>query len=295
MTHPDTGSYSDYHKSEGTYAHGGPTHDMAVPKSRKGEHIDAHRHLATDGVTVHEGRAGVYCSECHTIPVDPRHMRVGGSLVAEGHNRKADKLVEAGLLDPQDAADGDFVDELYRAAKEAGKEEPKCTCEGLPGRVCKVHGDPTPGVPPEVSNAIRQGQWHTCEYENPAQCGWPGHRIGAIYTRTKTTETVDKAPLYDAVKPPHYARGPKLKLDIGSRITMGQSKFEYVVNCIDVMRHIRDPRLATAFKYLWRVAFGGKREPGETREQSEIDRRDLESAIWYLKDYLDNPVNDSNT
>ena len=95
---------------------------------------------------------------------------------------------------------------------------------------------------------------------------------------------------YDAVNPPHYRRGPVIKVDIGENITKGISTFERVIHCIEVMRHIKDPRLATAFKYLWRVAFGGKKEPGDPRPQAEIDSRDIKSAIWYLQDWLDNPT-----
>lgn len=70
--------------------------------------------------------------------------------------------------------------------------------------------------------------------------------------------------------PPHYSRGPTIK--IGSKAI--------VITCIQVMRWIKDARLATAFKYIWRVAFGGK----------ENDREDIQKAIWYLNDWLENKV-----
>ena len=92
---------------------------------------------------------------------------------------------------------------------------------------------------------------------------------------------------YDAVEPPHYKRGPTIKVDITAQISRGAHFLDRVVQCIEVMRHIKDPRLATAFKYIWRVAFGGKREPGETRDQREIDERDIKSAIYYLQDWVD--------
>ena len=60
--------------------------------------------------------------------------------------------------------------------------------------------------------------------------------------------------------PPHY-RGPGIE-------------------CIRVIRHIKDMRLANAMKYIWRVAFGGKGN----------DRQDIEKAMWYLKDWLEYPV-----
>jgi hypothetical protein len=61
--------------------------------------------------------------------------------------------------------------------------------------------------------------------------------------------------------PPHYTRGP-------------------AIECIEVVRHITDFRLANAMKYIWRVAFGGK----------DNDNEDIDKAIWYLQDYLDHEV-----
>lgn len=96
---------------------------------------------------------------------------------------------------------------------------------------------------------------------------------------------------YDAVNPPHYQRGPVVKGDIGSNITKGIGAWTYAIKCIDVMRAIKDPRLATAFKYIWRVAFGGKCEPGmEQATQRERDERDINSAVWYLQDWLNHEV-----
>ena len=124
-------------------------------------------------------------------------------------------------------------------------------------------------------------------------CRWCGGAQFAAIHQGKARGTVimevdDKE--YDAVEPPHFKRGPEIKVDITSVISQGAHSIQRVVNCIEVMRHIKDPRLATAFKYVWRVAFGGKREPGETRSQREIDVRDIESAIWYLQDWIDNPT-----
>lgn len=70
--------------------------------------------------------------------------------------------------------------------------------------------------------------------------------------------------------PPHYTRGPVI---YWGTIQMN-------IECIQVIRHIKDVRLATAVKYIWRVAFGGK----------ENDRQDIEKAIFYLNDWLDNPI-----
>lgn len=91
---------------------------------------------------------------------------------------------------------------------------------------------------------------------------------------------------YDAVEPPHYQRGPVVKGHIGSNITMGKGEYSHAVQCIEVMEAMQDPRLATAFKYIWRVAFGGKKEPWDSRSQQEIDVRDIKSAIWYLERFV---------
>ena len=75
----------------------------------------------------------------------------------------------------------------------------------------------------------------------------------------------------DWVNPPHYRRGPKLKIADG---------VWKMVECIDVVRAIPDYRLANAIRYIWRVAFGGKWNNNE----------DIRKAVWYLNDFLDNPI-----
>lgn len=72
--------------------------------------------------------------------------------------------------------------------------------------------------------------------------------------------------------PPHYTRGPRIQ----AHRAWGAGGS--VIECIEVIRHITDFRLATAMKYIWRVAFGGK----------DNDREDIQKAIWYLTDWLDN-------
>ena len=61
--------------------------------------------------------------------------------------------------------------------------------------------------------------------------------------------------------------------------SIGQKVF-LRIECIDVIRHVKDMRLANAMKYIWRVAFGGKRN----------DQQDIQKAIWYLNDWLENKV-----
>lgn len=115
----------------------------------------------------------------------------------------------------------------------------------------------------------------------------PAEMLQGGYARQSTTWGSE----YDAVNPPHYQRGPVLHLDVGEQITRGISRFKHTVTCIEVMRAIKDPRLATAFKYIWRVAFGGKCEPGmEQATQRERDERDINSAVWYLQDWLNHEV-----
>lgn len=78
----------------------------------------------------------------------------------------------------------------------------------------------------------------------------------------------------DWVNPQHYRRGPLV------RFTVGQFVSERVVECIEVVRHVPDFRLANAIRYIWRVAFGGKWD----------DNEDIRKAMWYLTDYVENPV-----
>ena len=73
--------------------------------------------------------------------------------------------------------------------------------------------------------------------------------------------------------PPHYTRGP---------LVNSLGKAERIIECIEVIRWIKDPRLFSAMKYVWRVAFGGK--------EGASDREDIQKAIWYLNDWLDHGV-----
>lgn len=75
--------------------------------------------------------------------------------------------------------------------------------------------------------------------------------------------------------PPHYTRGPSVRCRC-----MNVACASSVIECIEVIRHITDMRLANAMKYIWRVAFGGK----------DNDREDIQKAIFYLNDWLDNPI-----
>lgn len=74
----------------------------------------------------------------------------------------------------------------------------------------------------------------------------------------------------DWVNPQHYRRGPTVR---------GET-----VECIEIVRTIRDYRLATAMKYIWRVGFSGKWD----------DQEDIRKAMWYLNDFIENPPTNPN-
>lgn len=78
--------------------------------------------------------------------------------------------------------------------------------------------------------------------------------------------------------PAHYTRGPVLRIKHAVLTRTGTAVHR--VECIEIIRHVRDMRLANALKYIWRVAFGGKHD----------DREDIAKAVWYLNDWLDNPL-----
>lgn len=84
--------------------------------------------------------------------------------------------------------------------------------------------------------------------------------------------------------PPHYTRGPIVTFEVPNLPFDGQPMppmtVERALECIEVIRYIDDMRLATAIKYLWRIAFGGKFDNAE----------DAKKAIWYINDYLEHPV-----
>lgn len=113
----------------------------------------------------------------------------------------------------------------------------------------------------------------------------------------QSTSTSDPLAVDMVNHPPHYTRGPKilLKRGVGTSGDGGSwlrrtlhvnegGRLYLMVECIDVIRHIRDPRLFTAMKYIWRVGFGGKAN----------DREDINKAIFYLNDWLENPVDDGH-
>jgi hypothetical protein len=92
--------------------------------------------------------------------------------------------------------------------------------------------------------------------------------------------------------PRHYTRGPRIQIGDNpattgrDTMTWLKSTVEYgrrifiEIECIEVLCGIKDYRLATAMKYVWRVAFGGK----------DNDREDIQKAVWYLQHWLDNDV-----
>lgn len=75
--------------------------------------------------------------------------------------------------------------------------------------------------------------------------------------------------------PAHYKRGPKINF-----IGPDGKPAKLAVEALDVIRWIPDIRLANAMKYIWRVGFGGK----------ENDAEDIRKAVFYLRDWLQFPV-----
>ena len=68
--------------------------------------------------------------------------------------------------------------------------------------------------------------------------------------------------------PAHYKRGPKVD---------GRT-----LEAIEVIRYMRDSRLANAQRYLWRIAFGGKWD----------SREDAKKLLWYINDWLNHPIDE---
>lgn len=74
-------------------------------------------------------------------------------------------------------------------------------------------------------------------------------------------------PVVDEVNhPPHY------------KSPASCSRCGHEIQCIDVTRHMNFS-LGNAVKYIWRVAFGGK------RGQDPV--KDLEKSSWYVRDEID--------
>jgi hypothetical protein len=117
--------------------------------------------------------------------------------------------------------------------------------------------------------------------------GYPGYPGGKApdnpgpqpHPRAFASGGLLREPDPDPINPQHYKRGPWIDTKFNGDDYTGESAIARTIECIEVIRHITDMRLATAIKYLWRVAFGGKHN----------DREDVKKAMWYLQDWLDNP------
>ena len=77
-------------------------------------------------------------------------------------------------------------------------------------------------------------------------------------------------------EPPHYTRGPQVECPECGHVR--------TLEHIEVFRWIKDSRMATAFKYVWRVGFGGK------EDDVDKDREDVQKARFYLQDFWDHPA-----
>lgn len=112
------------------------------------------------------------------------------------------------------------------------------------------------------------------DYGHKGQHSWEKEKVIRDYVEPEFSELkgdVRQIENMDMVNhPPHY-RGPT--------IVCPKCKESFVLECIMVIRWIRDMRLANAMKYIWRVAFGGK--------MGVEEREDIEKSRWYLNDFVE--------
>ena len=79
---------------------------------------------------------------------------------------------------------------------------------------------------------------------------------------------------------------PKHYLNLNARIDPDEHDLVEIdgilwrpVECIELLRHIKDPRMAHVFVYVWRICFGGK----------DDDAEDAGKARWFLNDFIEHP------
>jgi hypothetical protein len=81
--------------------------------------------------------------------------------------------------------------------------------------------------------------------------------------------------------PPHYLnKNAVIVADEHETFVAEDGRVMRPVECVELMRRIKDPRLATAFAYIWRVSFGGK----------DNDHEDVEKTVWWLTDWLEHKI-----
>jgi hypothetical protein len=81
--------------------------------------------------------------------------------------------------------------------------------------------------------------------------------------------------------PPHYLnKNAVIVADEHETFVAEDGRAMRPVECVELMRRIKDPRLATAFAYIWRVSFGGK----------DNDHEDVEKTVWWLTDWLEHKI-----
>jgi hypothetical protein len=133
----------------------------------------------------------------------------------------------------------------------------------------------------------------TAGTDNPRQVyGWPDYNGLLTTPGVKKPATVDVAVVADQSGFADVIQGLDQQLvalfqtplpDVRSGI--GQPSFTCPrcgatsYNPNEVVRHMKDFRLATATKYIWRVGFGGKWD----------DVEDVRKAIFYLNDFIEHP------
>jgi hypothetical protein len=98
---------------------------------------------------------------------------------------------------------------------------------------------------------------------------------GSLVTGFAAASAGHIVPIPDAVdmvnSPPHYS-GPNVECPNCGHV--------WPISCIQIIRSIRDGRLFSAMKYIWRVALGGGKGN---------DVEDVEKARWFLTDFIELP------
>lgn len=97
----------------------------------------------------------------------------------------------------------------------------------------------------------------------------------------RDAELADSTPVDMVDHPPHYLnKNAVIVIDEHETFVSDDGIVMRPVECVELMRRIKDPRLATAFAYLWRVAFGGK----------DNDDEDIRKTIWWLTDFVEHKI-----
>lgn len=145
-----------------------------------------------------------------------------------------------------------------------------CTCSAGGVGVCPTHD------PEKVAKIREQIQSAIAEDYEAMTGGDPyGGRI------EYPTDPLIMAPLsQDRVNHPAHYLNTNARIDPDEHELIEiDGKMWRPVECIELLRHIKDPRLAHVFVYVWRICFGGK----------DDDVEDASKGSWFLKDFVEHP------